>query len=45
MDGLFLLLQEFIMKICFAFQSLLKDHCRRCVFNRAIGLMKMARKT
>lgn len=42
---LLLLLQEVVMRVCFAFQSLFNDHCRWCVFNRAIGPMKMARKT
>lgn len=45
MDVLLLLLQEVIKRVCFAFQSLLKDHCRRCVFNGVIGPMEMARKT
>lgn len=45
MDVLLLLLQEVIMRVCFAFQFLPKDHCRRCFFNRAIVPMEMARKT
>lgn len=45
MDVLLLLLQEVIMRACFAFQFLLKDHCRRCAFNGAIGPLEMARKT
>lgn len=44
-DVLVLLLQEVIMRVCFAFQFLLKDHYGRCAFNRAIGPMEMARKT
>lgn len=38
MDVLLLLLQEVITRVCFAFQSLLEDHCR------AIDPMEMSEK-